>query len=131
MRMTPELGYLVWSVALTVVLVLIATLGAMQQVGLPKLAGNREHMPEITGWAGRAERAHSNLLQNLVLFAILVLAARALNVSNSLTVLGAQLFFWGRVAHAALYIAGIAWVRTAAWVVSVLGLLLIFLQLIA
>jgi len=131
MRMTPELGYLLWSVALTVVLVLIATLGAMQQVGLPKLAGNREHMPEITGWAGRAERAHGNMLESLVLFAILVLTARALNVSNSLTVLGAQLFFWGRVAHAALYIAGIPWARTAAWVVSVLGLLLIFLQLVA
>lgn len=131
MRMTPELVYLVWSVALTVVLVLIATLGATQQVGLPKLAGNREHMPEISGWAGRAERAHRNMLESLVLFAVLVLTARALNVSNALTVLGAQLFFWGRVAHAALYIAGVAWVRTAAWVVSVLGLLLIFLQLVA
>src|SRR5262249_17916846 len=117
--------------ALTVVLVVIATLGAMQQVGLPKLAGNREHMPEITGWAGRAERAHGNMLESLVLFAILVLTARALNVSNSLTVLGAQLFFWGAVAHAALLIAGIAWLRPGAWVVSVLGLLLIFLQLFA
>ena len=131
MRMTPELLYLLWSVALTVVLVVLATLGAMQQVGLPKLAGNRENMPEIEGWAGRAERAHRNMLESLVLFAILVLAARALNVSNSLTVLGAQLFFWGRVAHAVLYIAGITWVRTAAWAVSVVGLLLIFLQLIA
>lgn len=131
MRMTPELLYLLWSVALTVLLVVLATLGAMQQVGLPKLAGNRENMPEIEGWAGRAERAHRNMLESLVLFAILVLAARALNVSNSLTVLGAQLFFWGRVAHAVLYIAGITWVRTAAWAVSVVGLLLIFLQLIA
>jgi uncharacterized MAPEG superfamily protein len=131
MRMTPELLYLLWSVALTAVLVVLATLGAMQQVGLPKLVGNRENMPEIEGWAGRAERAHRNMLESLVLFAILVLAARALNVSNSLTVLGAQLFFWGRVAHAILYIAGITWVRTAAWAVSVVGLLLIFLQLIA
>jgi len=131
MRMTPELMYLLWSVALTAVLVVVATLGAMQQVGLPKLAGNRENMPELEGWAGRAGRAHHNMLESLVLFAILVLVARALNVSNSLTLLGAQLFFWGRVAHAVLYIAGISWVRTAAWVVSVVGLLLIFLQLIA
>jgi uncharacterized MAPEG superfamily protein len=131
MRMTPELMYLLWSVALTVVLVVVATLGATQQVGLPKLAGNRDNMPELQGWAGRAERAHRNMLESLVLFAILVLAARALNVSNDLTVLGAQLFFWGRVAHAGLYIAGITWVRTAAWAVSVVGLLLIFLQLIA
>jgi uncharacterized MAPEG superfamily protein len=131
MRMTPELMYLLWSVALTVVLVVVATLGATQQVGLPKLAGNRDNMPELQGWAGRAERAHRNMLESLVLFAILVLAARALNVSNNLTVLGAQLFFWGRLAHAGLYIAGITWVRTAAWAVSVVGLLLIFLQLIA
>jgi len=130
MRMTPELMYLLWSVALTVVLVVVATLGATQQVGLPKLAGNRDNMPELQGWAGRAERAHRNMLESLVLFAILVLAARALNVSNNLTVLGTQLFFWGRVAHAVLYIAGVSWVRTAAWAVSVAGLLLIFLQLI-
>jgi uncharacterized MAPEG superfamily protein len=123
--------YLLWSVALTVVLVVVATLGATQQVGLPKLAGNRDNMPELQGWAGRAERAHRNMLESLVLFAILVLAARALNISNNLTVLGAQLFFWGRVAHAGLYIAGVTWVRTAAWAVSVVGLLLIFLQLIA
>jgi uncharacterized MAPEG superfamily protein len=131
MRMTPELVYLLWSVALTVALVVIAVLGATQQLGLPKLAGNREHMPEVTGWAGRAERAHRNMLESLVLFAVLVLLARALNISNSMTVLGAQLFFWGRLAHAVLYIAGIAWVRTAAWAVSVVGLVLIFLQLIA
>ena len=131
MRMTPELFYLLWSLALTVVLVLVATLGATQQVGLPTLAGNRENLPEMTGWAGRAERAHRNMLESLVLFAILVLAARALNISNGMTVLGAQLFFWGRVAHAALYIAGIPWLRTAAWLLSVVGLVLIFLQLIA
>ncbi|HEX2337753.1 MAG TPA: MAPEG family protein [Hyphomicrobiaceae bacterium] len=131
MRMTPELFYLLWSVALTMVLVLVATLGATQQVGLPTLAGNRENLPEMTGWAGRAERAHRNMLESLVLFAILVLAARALNISNGMTVLGAQLFFWGRVAHAALYIAGIPWLRTAAWLLSVVGLVLIFLQLIA
>jgi uncharacterized MAPEG superfamily protein len=122
--------YLVWSVALTVVLVVIAVLGALQQVGLMALVGNRENMPQITGWAGRAERTHLNMLENLVLFASLVLVARAANVGNEMTVLGAQLFFWGRLVHAVAYIAGIIWVRTAAWTVSVVGLLLIFLQLI-
>jgi uncharacterized MAPEG superfamily protein len=128
--MTPELVYLVWSVALTVVLAVIAVGGAQLEVGLPRLAGNRENMPEMPGWAGRAARAHRNLLENLVLFAVLVLVARAVNVSNGMTVLGAQLFFWGRVAHAGLYLAGIPWLRTVAWTVSVVGLLLIFLQLV-
>jgi uncharacterized MAPEG superfamily protein len=128
--MTPELVYLVWSAALTLLLAVIAVSGATLEVGLPRLAGNREGMAEMEGWAGRAARAHRNMLENLVLFAILVLAARAANVSNAMTLLGAQLFFWGRVAHAIIYIAGIPWLRTAAWAVSVLGLILIFLQLI-
>jgi uncharacterized MAPEG superfamily protein len=128
--MTPELMYLVWSAALTFVLVLIAVSGATLQVGLPTLAGNREGLPEMTGWAGRAARAHRNMLESLILFAVLVLVAQIAGVRNDMTLLGAQLFFWGRVAHAIIYIAGIPWLRTAAWVVSVAGLVLIFLQLI-
>jgi uncharacterized MAPEG superfamily protein len=128
--MTPELMYLLWSAALTLVLAAIAVSGATLQVGLPRLAGNREGMPEITGWAGRARRAHFNMLENLVLFAIVVLVAKAAGIRNDMTLLGAQLFFWGRVAHAALYIAGIPWARTGAWAVSVVGLLLIFWQLV-
>ena len=128
--MTPELAYLVWSAALTFLLVLIAVNGATLQVGLPVLAENREGLPEFTGWAGRAQRAHRNMLENLLLFAILVLVAHAAGIRNSMTLLGAQLFFWGRVAHAVIYIAGIPWARTGAWAVSVVGLLLIFLQLV-
>ena len=128
--MTPELMYLVWSAALTFVLVLIAVSGATLQVGLPTLAGNREGLPNMTGWAGRARRAHFNMLESLILFAVLVLVAQAAGVHNAATLLGAQLFFWGRVAHSVFYIAGIAWLRTAAWGVSIVGLVVIFLQLI-
>jgi uncharacterized MAPEG superfamily protein len=128
--MSPELLYLVWSAALTLVLAVIAVGGATLEVGLPRLAGNRENMPEMSDWAGRAARAHRNMLENLVLFAILVFAARLVNVSNAMTLLGAQLFFWGRLAHAIIYIVGIPWLRTAAWLVSVIGLLLIFWQLV-
>ena len=76
--MTPELMYLVWSAALTVVLVLIAVSGAILEVGLPTLAGNREGLLKMTGWAGRAQRAHFNMLESLVLFAVLVLERRYL-----------------------------------------------------
>lgn len=129
--MTPELWYLIWSAVLTLILAVVAVSGATLQVGLPRLAGNREDMPEMTGWAGRAQRAHRNMLENLVLFAILVLVAKAAGVRNDITLLGAQLFFWGRVAHAVIYVAGVPWARTAAWAVSVVGLLLILWQLVA
>lgn len=122
--------YLVLAVALTVVQVLVAVMGAFNQVGLMKLVGNREDMPKLTGWAGRAERAHLNMALNLVLFAALVLVAVATGKTNETTVLGAQLFFWSRVAYAIIYVAGITWLRTLSWLVSVIGLLLIFLQLV-
>ena len=128
--MTPELTYLVWSIALTIVLVLIAVAGATLQVGLPKLAGNRDGLPEMAGWAGRAARAHRNMLESLILFAVLVFTAHIAGIHNAMTILGAQLFFWGRVAHALIYLAGIPWLRTAAWGVSIAGLALIFVQLI-
>jgi len=128
--MSAELSLLVWSVLLMFVQMLVAAQGATMQVGLPKLAGNREDVPAATGWAGRAKRAHLNMMENLVLFAALVLAAHAASKSNSMTVLGAQLFFWGRLAYAIIYVAGIPWLRTLVWFVSVVGMALIFLQLV-
>ena len=128
--MRPELTLLVWAVLLTFVQMLIAVSGATLQVGLPTLAGNREGLAPCTGWAGRAGRAHHNMLENLVLFAALVLVAVAAGKTNATTLLGAQIFFWARVAYAAVYLAGIRWLRTGTWFVSIIGLALIFLQLI-
>jgi len=128
--MKPELMLLLWAVALTVVQMLIAVSGATLQVGLPMLAGNRDNVPKLTGWVGRADRAHHNMLENLVLFAALVLLVALTNKSNPMTLLGAQLFFWARVGYAAVYLIGIPWLRTGVWFVSIIGLFLIFLQLI-
>jgi uncharacterized MAPEG superfamily protein len=128
--MKPELMLLAWAVILTVVQMLIAASGATLQVGLPMLAGNRDNLPPLTGWVGRAQRAHRNMLENLVLFAALVLIAVIANKTNDKTLLGAQIFLWARVAYAAVYLAGIPWLRTGVWTVSVIGLILIFLQLI-
>ncbi len=127
--MTPDLQMLVWSAALALVQMLIAVLAATGQVGLPRLAGNREDLPELTGWAGRARRAHLNMLESLVVFAIVVLVAHASGRANETTALGASLFFWGRLAYALVYLAGVSWLRTAVWLVAVAGIVLVFSQL--
>ena len=127
--MKPELVLLVWAVVLAFVQMLVAVGGATLQVGLPTLAGNREGLAPCTGWAGRAARAHHNMLENLALFAALVLTAVVANKTNGTTLLGAQIFFWARLAYAAIYVIGIPWLRTAVWFVSVIGLILIALQL--
>ena len=128
--MKPELMLLVWAVVLTFVQMLVAVSGATLQIGLPKLAGNREDLPALTGWARRAQRAHVNMLESLVLFAVLVLACVLAQKTNSTTLLGAQLFVWARLVYAVVYLAGVPWLRTAVWFVSVIGLVLIFLQIV-
>ena len=128
--MKPELMLLVWAAVLALVQAVVAVQGALAQVGLPMLAGNRDGLPEIKGWGGRAARAHRNMLENLVLFAALVLVVVVAGKSNAMTLLGAQIFLYARIVYALVYIAGIPWLRTAVWGVSVAGLAMIFLQFI-
>ncbi len=128
--MKPELNLLVWAVALTVVQMLVAVQGAFNQLGLARLTSNRDGWPEITGWGGRAARAHRNMLENLVLFATLVLVAGMAGKTNDMTLLGAQIFIWARLGYAVIFVAGIIWLRTLAWFVSMAGLIVIFAQLV-
>ena len=47
-----------------------------------------------------------------------------------MTAMGALVFFWARLIYAVIYLIGIPWLRTGVWTVSIVGLLLIFLQLV-
>jgi uncharacterized MAPEG superfamily protein len=129
-EMATELTLLAWTVALTILQLLVAIVGATTQFSPPALAGNREPPLEAKGWVGRAQRAHRNMLESLVPFAALVLIVNAAAVSNEATVLGAKLFLYGRIAYALIYLAGIPWVRTVAWTVSLFGMLMILWQVI-
>ncbi|MBV9971420.1 MAG: MAPEG family protein, partial [Xanthobacteraceae bacterium] len=116
--MTVEFKLLIWSLALTFVQMLIATVGTLLHFGPSKAAGNREWLPELPGWAGRARRAHLNMIENMVLFVPLILIADIAGRDNAMTERGAELFFWARLAYAAIYLAGIPYLRTLAWIVS-------------
>ncbi len=122
--MTVELSMLFWATILTFVQVLAAVALANMQVGLPELAGNREGL-SLSGIAGRAKRAHANMLENLILFAALVLVVQIAGLNNDLTALGAQIFVVARLVYAVIYIAGVPWLRTATWFVAVIGMAMI------
>jgi uncharacterized MAPEG superfamily protein len=128
--MTVEFQLLIWSLGLTFVQMLIALIGTIFYLGILKTAGNRERIPELPGWPGRARRAHLNMIENMVLFAPLIVIADIAGRDNANTQLGAQLFFWARLAYAVIYLVGIPYLRTLAWCVSAVGLVLIFLQLL-
>lgn len=128
--MAPELTWLLWSVLLAFAQVVVMATGATLQVGLPTLAGNRQGMPELTGWVGRMQRAHRNMIENLVLFAALVLIVVVASKGNAVTLMGAQVFFWARLVYVLVYGAGIAWLRTGVWTVSVVGMGMMASQLL-
>jgi len=128
--MTTDLWMLVWTAILCTFFYLTYGLGRMQLSGGVQWAfGNRDTPIEGAPWIERAIRAHHNLLENIAPFAILVLVAHVSGKANATTAIGATLFFWARVAHAATYIAGLIYWRTAAFFLATIGELLIFAQL--
>ena len=128
--MTADLAILVATAVLSLLLPLTYLIGRMQTPGGMEWAlGNRAQPLQLPPWAERAQRAHTNLIENLGPFAVLVLVAQVTGAANALTAIGATIFFCARVLHAAVYIAGIVYVRTAVFFVGVAAELLILLQL--
>jgi uncharacterized MAPEG superfamily protein len=128
--MTTDLWMLVWTALLALALPTIYVVGRTITPGGTAWAfGNRDTALAVPPWAARAERAHRNLTENLAPFVALVLVAHVTGRANATTALGATLFFWGRVAHVAVYTAGIVYLRTAVFAVAILGEILILTQL--
>lgn len=123
--MTTELQMLVWSALLLVVQSFSVLFGGLAANGVGWGIGNRGESRPLPAWGERAVRAHRNMIENLVPFAALVLTAHAAGVSNAATAGGAAAFFWGRLAFAGVYIAGIPYLRTAVFVVAIGGMLAI------
>jgi uncharacterized MAPEG superfamily protein len=84
--------------------------------------GNREVMPEPSAVAGRADRAAWNLVENMPIFLCVVLAARLANAAPENIAVGANVFVWARVAYLLVYLAGIPYVRTLLFGLSVVGM---------
>jgi uncharacterized MAPEG superfamily protein len=128
--MTADLTLLVFAVVMTFAQMLVAGMGANNQAGLGTMAGNRERLPEILGWPGRAARAHRNMMENLPLFAALVLIAHVAGRTNATSILGEHIFVWSRLVYAVVYTAGVPWLRSGVFAVSVTGMGLVLLQIL-
>jgi uncharacterized MAPEG superfamily protein len=124
-----ELTMLMWASILYVVQIMVAALAADIQNGMAWGLGNREDIPNVSGWGGRAQRAQLNMSESLLPFACLVLIAYSLDRTGELSALGAQIFLISRLAHALLYIAGVKVLRSLAYFGGIAGMVLIVVQL--
>lgn len=128
--MSTELSMLVWSVVLGLLQIALSATGSVMQRGLPWAAGPRDGEPKpLTGVAARLDRARHNFLETFPLFAAAVLVAFALQRHDATTALGAQLYFWARLAYVPVYAAGIPYLRTLIWAVSIVGIVLLLTAL--
>ena len=128
--MSVEISMLVYATALLIVLVLIQATVGVQAQGLQPMAGSRDDLPPPKPFQARTKRCVDNHREGLTMFAPLVIAAALTHVSNSWTVLGAELFFYSRVVHAVLYLAGVPMIRPLAWAVGLVGTLMVLLAVL-
>jgi uncharacterized MAPEG superfamily protein len=129
--MKTELLYLVYVTALTGLLWVPYILDRIATWGLTTAVGYPDNPPAQSAWARRLMKAHFNAVENLVVFAALVLAADALEVSSSAIATAAMVYFWARLVHVIAYTFAIPWVRTLAFAVGFFSQAAIAWQILA
>lgn len=129
--MTIEYQMLAWSVILGLVQIMLASGFAAFKYGIPWAFSNRDKvMPPLEGMGGRTQRASHNFRETFAVFAVLVILAGVVGVHSSLTERGVELYFWGRLAYLPLYMAGIIYLRTAAWAASMAGIVMLLVAVL-
>ena len=128
--MTSELMSLTWVVALSALMWVPYILNTIMVRGLVAAVGYPANPAPLADWAQRMKAAHYNAVENLVVFAALVLIANAANISNDMTVLACEIYFWARLVHVLAYTFAIPWVRTLAFAAGWVCQVLLLLQLI-
>lgn len=116
--MTSELKYLAYISVFTAVMWIPYVLNVLVNNRISDAVGYPDSPLQMSPWAERLKKGHYNAVENLVVFAALVLIANAMEISNNATTSAAMTFFWARVVHAGAYTLGIPWVRTLAFAVA-------------
>lgn len=129
--MKSELMSLVWVTLLTALIWVPYVLDRIAVWGLSDTVGYPESPKPQTPWARRMKSAHANAIENLVIFATLVLVANAAGVSNNATVLACSIYFWARLVHVVAYTFALPWVRTLAFAAGFVCQLTLAWQLLA
>jgi len=120
-RVVNEIHYLLLSAALTWIMIMTAAelhTATWTRSGAKLAFGNRVALPPPSAIAARADRAAKNMLENLVLFITVVVAARSAGTDASF---GSAIFFFGRLGYFFTYVAGITYVRSLLWGVALFG----------
>lgn len=129
--MKPELLYLTLTAAFTGLLWVPYILDRLAVRGLTDAVGYPANPKPQSPWAQRLMKAHANAVENLAVFAALVLVAHAAGVTNGTIASASLIYFWARVVHAVGYTFAVPWVRTLSFTVAFFAQAAIAWQLLA
>lgn len=120
--MTRELFWLTWTCVLTGLMWVPYIVDRAMVRGLMATMDNPKpgDTPQ-SGWAMRLYFAHTNAVENLIVFAPLVLILAAMEVSTRTTAIACAVYFWARLAHAVIYAMGVPVLRTLAFTAGFLA----------
>ena len=128
--MPTELFWLTLTVALTGLFWVPYILDRIVVRGLVgAMANPRADAAPQSAWADRLMAAHGNAVENLVVFATLVLTAHAIGIANPTTAFACALYFWARLVHAVVYTLGIPVLRTLSFVAGFVAQVQLFLAI--
>jgi uncharacterized MAPEG superfamily protein len=113
--MSVELKYLALVSVFTALIWIPYVLNRIMVWGVLDAVGYPKNPKPVAAWAERMKAAHYNAIENLVVFAALVLVANAVGAKSEATAMACIVYFWARVAHLLAYTFAIPWVRTLAF----------------
>jgi len=100
--------------------------------GIRWIFHNRDTVLEgVAPWGGRGVRAHANMADNLAIYAAVISIAYVTGAANATTAIAGTVLLTARVLHAAIYIAGMPYLRTAVFTVAQLAMLVYVWQIVA
>ncbi|MCO4745252.1 MAG: MAPEG family protein [Proteobacteria bacterium] len=123
--MTIDLWILAATALFTWILIMADATPSILGKGVSWASGNREEAPDPVGMHGRLHRCNLNMQENFPIFAAVVLIVHVSGQANGTSALGTEVFLAARLAHAATYLAGISYLRTALWGVSIAGMAMV------
>lgn len=123
--MPTEIFVLAAAGSLALILTLVQATRNVLVLGLSTAAGNQHDIAPWDGWNDRLNRAVRNLVEAIAIYAPFAISVVVLGTGNDTSALGAEIFLGARAVHAVVYTGGVPWVRTAAWFLGVIGILMV------
>ena len=124
--LTTELYWLTLTVLMTALMWLPYIINRMLELGLGFAIWDPqgETKTEVV-WAERMARAHTNAVENLIIFAPLVLILQITQLNNELTAQACMIYFFSRLIHYIVFSFGIPVIRVIIFMVSVAAQLIL------